>query len=191
MRATPRRAVCLLFALVVLGAPGARGEPARIDGIAFARQVEVHGTALTLRSLGLLRRFFIKGYAAALYLGGDATRESVLGDVPRRLELQYYVSIAREDFGQAAQTILERSHPQQELDALRGRVDAMAELFEDVSAGDRYSLTYLPGRGTELALNGEPLGTIPGSDFAAAYFGIWLGDDPIDTGLRDRLLEGL
>lgn len=46
---------------------------------------------------------------------------------------------------------------------------------------DRYSLTYMPGVGTELALNDNPLGVIDGADFAAAYFRIWLGDHPIDN----------
>ncbi len=55
--------------------------------------------------------------------------------------------------------------------------------------GDRYSLTYLPGEGTELAKNGVPLALVPGEDFARAYFGIWLGEDPLDRDLRDQLLK--
>ena len=69
---------------------------------------------------------------------------------------------------------------------LRGKIDA---LYQDVEPGDRYALTYVPGAGTELAKNGEPLGVIPGADFASAYFAIWLGDDPIDASLRDQLLS--
>ena len=60
--------------------------------------------------------------------------------------------------------------------------------FRDVGAGDRYALTYQPDIGTTLSLNGEPLGTIAGSDFARAYFGIWLGDEPLRKKFRDRLL---
>jgi hypothetical protein len=54
--------------------------------------------------------------------------------------------------------------------------------------GDRYALTYLPGVGTELSLNGRPLGTIPGEDFAAALFSIWLGPHPLDDDLKRTLL---
>jgi hypothetical protein len=186
----------LALALAVLASSTAGADSvdledtAEIGGVAFARELAVHDTPLTLHSLGLLQRFFIKGYAAALYLGEGASPADVLADVPRRLELQYYLSIDGDDFARAALAILERNLPSEELERLRGRIDDMAALFEDVSAGDRYALTYLPGRGTELALNGELRGTIPGADFAAAYFGIWLGDDPIDAGLRDRLLEG-
>ena len=51
-------------------------------------------------------------------------------------------------------------------------------------------MTYLPGRGTELALNGTPLAVIEGADFAAAYFGIWLGPNSIDDRLKRDLLKG-
>jgi hypothetical protein len=64
----------------------------------------------------------------------------------------------------------------------------MSALYEDVVAGDRYALTYRPDLGTELSKNGRHLRTIPGADFAAAYFGIWLGDAPLDDALRDQLL---
>ncbi|MEE4252865.1 MAG: chalcone isomerase family protein, partial [Desulfuromusa sp.] len=33
-------------------------------------------------------------------------------------------------------------------------------------------------------------GAVPGADFAVAYFGIWLGPQPIDKKFRDRLLRG-
>lgn len=40
----------------------------------------------------------------------------------------------------------------------------------------------------QLVLNGKPLGTVPGNDFASAIFSVWLGEDPIDRGFRDTLL---
>ena len=67
-------------------------------------------------------------------------------------------------------------------------IDQLAALYRDVEPGDRYALTFAPGRGTQLLLNGAPLGSIDGDDFAAAVFAIWLGADPIDRGFRDRLL---
>ena len=71
----------------------------------------------------------------------------------------------------------------------RPSLDRINALYRDVKPGDRYSLTYLPGRGTELALNGEPLGLIAGSDFASAYFSIWLGPKPLDAALKAQLLS--
>lgn len=61
--------------------------------------------------------------------------------------------------------------------------------YEDVKPGDRYALTYIPGRGTELSLNGLRKGVISGADFGRAYYRIWLGEHPIDASLRDQLLS--
>ena len=61
-------------------------------------------------------------------------------------------------------------------------------LYEDVQPGDRYSLTYVPGIGTELALNGKPKGIIEGVEFAAAVFSIWLGPKPINKTFKKQIL---
>ena len=50
-------------------------------------------------------------------------------------------------------------------------------------------MTCIPGRGTELALNGRPKGVIEGADFAAAVFAIWLGPKPLNKSFKAQLLE--
>ncbi len=163
-----------------------------IEGVYFPDAVRVGGDRLPLYGLGLLRyRIFIKAYVAALYLPSEAKPSSVLDDIPKRLELHYFWSIGGEGFGKAADQILEQNLDEPSLARLRERLDRLHALYQDVKDGDRYSLTYLPGVGTELAKNGKPLGTIPGADFAQAYFSIWLGAAPIDDSLKRQLLAGL
>ncbi len=72
--------------------------------------------------------------------------------------------------------------------AAEREIEGVAALYEDVEPGDRYALTYLPGVGTELSRNGVPRGRVGGAAFAAALFAIWLGDHPIDGGLKADLL---
>jgi len=79
--------------------------------------------------------------------------------------------------------------PAETLQALRSRIERLHALYENVKPGDRYSLTYIPGRGTELALNGDSKGTIEGADFATAYFAIWLGPKPLHAALKSQLLS--
>ena len=114
--------------------------------------------------------------------------QEALADVPKRLELSYFWGIKGSDFGKAGDEILERNVDPDTLARLRPRLEQINALYETVKPGDRYALTYVPGIGTELALNGRSKGIIPGADFAAAYFRIWLGDQSIDTALRDQLL---
>jgi hypothetical protein len=115
-------------------------------------------------------------------------QSAVLTDVPKRLELEYFWAIAGPDFGKAADATLKENVSAETLAHLRPRMEQINALYQDVKPGDRYSLTYIPGVGTELALNGKVKGTIEGADFAAAYFAIWLGPNPINASLKSQLL---
>jgi hypothetical protein len=162
-----------------------------VENITFADSTTIGGKPVPLRNAALLRYLkFIKAYVAALYLPEGVKAEDVLSDVPKRLEISYLVSIKGPDFDKGAAPVLERNQSPAELAKIQGRIDRINAAYKDVTSGDRYSLTYLPGRGTELALNGTPLIVIEGADFAAAYFGIWLGREPIDEKLKRDLLKG-
>ena len=161
-----------------------------VENITFADSTTIGGKPVPLRNAALLRYLkVIKAYVAALYLPEGVKAEAVLSDVPKRLELSYLVSIQGPDFDKGAAPVLARNQTSAELSRLQGRLDKLNAAYRDVKPGDRYSLTYLPGRETELALNGSPLIVIEGADFAAAYFGIWLGRDPIDEKLKRNLLR--
>ncbi|MBC7962013.1 MAG: chalcone isomerase family protein [Steroidobacteraceae bacterium] len=184
----------LAFATLVLTALSAPYPPClhalTIEKVTFAESAQAGPVALSLHNSALLRYLkVIKAYVAALYLPKGVEPGLVLSDVPKRLELNYLVPIKGPDFGKGAEPTLERNQTPAELARLRSRIDRINAVYRDVKPGDRYALTYLPGKGTELALNGAPLVVIEGADFAAAYFGIWLGREPIDEKLKRGLLR--
>ena len=186
----PRVARSIVGALLIATMAVQASPAAELEGVDFADQVRAGDVTMRLSCVGLLRyKLFIKAYVAALYLGDGAAGGDVFADVPKRLELSYFWSISGADFGKAGDQILAQNVDAETLSVLRPRLGRINALYRDVKPGDRYSLSYVPGSGTELALNGTRLGVIDGADFAAAYFRIWLGDAPIDTRLRDQLLE--
>ena len=185
----PLAATLAALTLLWLAPPAAAGE---IEEIPFPDSVQSEAGSLSLHGLGLLRyRVLFRGYVGGLYLPDGVPPGRVFEDVPKALELYYFWDIEGRFFGDAADELLKRSLPPTRIAALRSRLDRLHGLYRDVEEGDRYRLTYSPGQGTTLALNGETLGTIPGADFAADYFGIWLGDEPLDVPFRDQILEGL
>ena len=97
-------------------------------------------------------------------------------------------SIKGKDFGPATDESIAKNVSPQTFKQLRPKIDYHNSLYEDVQPGDRYSLTYIPGKGTELALNGVPKGIIEGADFAAAVFSIWLGPMPISHSFKKQIL---
>lgn len=194
-RRTSQRGRLLLAAFVLSTlavSPTLADAPTRplvVSGVSFAPSATAEGQALELHNAALFRyRVVFKAYAAALYLAPGALGSEVLRDVSKRLELSYFWSIDAEDFGPVAMQILERMHSAETLERLRPRLERMHRSYRDIEPGDRYSLTYVPGRGTELALNGRALVTIPGADFARVYFSIWFGSEPLDERLRRNLV---
>lgn len=177
-------------AIAVLVTVTSAASAAEIEGVTFADSYRSSSITMPLHGVGLAKFLLtIKVYVGALYLGPGVKSEAVLNDVPKRLELSYFRTLKAGDFGQAANTVLSNNVSQATIARLQPRIEQMHRLYEDVKAGDRYGLTYLPGVGTELALNGQPKGIVEGADFAAAYFAIWLGPDPINEVLKEGLLN--
>ncbi len=183
----------LLLALVLI-MPGAALMPAaaaKADA-GFRPVIAVDKTMLYLRGTGRLKwKGLITVYDLGLYLPRDLPSTDVFLDAPKMLEFRYSVSIKAGEFGEAAAPYLAENVPPAELAKLQNRINAINSLYRDVKSGDRYTLTYLPGKGTELAWNGTVLGVISGADFAAAYFRIWLGEHPISESMRRSLLQPL
>ena len=168
---------------------GASPLVAALEGVPFAERYREGETLLTIKGVGLARYLmFFKVYVAALYLDEDLTPCRALSDVPKRLEVSYLRPIEGPDFATAAERVLPQNVPASTIASLRPRIDQLNALYEGVKPGDRYSLTYIPGKGTELALNGMSKGIIEGADFAEAYFAIWLGPSPISEGLKSGLV---
>jgi hypothetical protein len=177
----------LALAVAALGASSAGA--AEIEGVSFAERLERDDAVLELQGVGLLRyRLVFKGYVAGLYLGVGVKPEAVLDDAPRRLEIEYFWAIPAEKFAWSTTEGVARNVDPETFESLRARIEQFNEFYDDVEPGDRYALTYVPGVGTELALNGEPRGLVPGSDFSSALFAIWFGDAPLDASLKRKLL---
>lgn len=164
-------------------------QAAVVSGVQFETQYKIGQTTLPLRGAALYRYLVvIKAYAGALYLPEKVAHEDVLTDVAKRLELSYFHAIKGEDFGAATLQVMRKNVDSETMARLMPKVTEFNSLYTDVAPGDRYAITYVPNQGTTLSLNGNTVGTIPGADFAAAVFSLWLGPEPIDSKFKYALL---
>ena len=99
-------------------------------------------------------------------------------------------TVQRDVFGSLAERAMARYLPLQARKTFHPALLRMNSLYADAHPGDRMSLTYLPGRGTELTMNGLSRGIVPGAEFSSAYFGIWLHPLSLNPDLRTALLGG-
>lgn len=139
--------------------------------------------AATYRHLGVF-----KVYTAALYLPPDAKGSDFWTEIPKRLEIAYLRPLSAADLVQSGDTFLRRNTTEAEYTRIQEDLDRVNSWYQDVERGDRYTLTYMPGKGTQLSLNGIEQGVIPGTDFARFYFRIWLGNNPVSQSVRDTLM---
>jgi hypothetical protein len=182
-----RYVIVLLTGLLALAAAPVAASSG--TGVDFPDQVVAGDTMLRLRGAAVQRyRKVFKAYAAALYVAEGFESAAALDRAPMRLEIAYFWPIPAERFAEATTNGIARNVDADTLHGLAPRIARFNRLYRDVQADDRYTLTYLPGRGTALALNGRELGRIEGDDFASALFSIWLGDVPFDEKLKARLL---
>ena len=164
-------------------------QAAVVSGVKFTDNYVSGQSELPLRGAALYRYLVvIKAYAGALYLPENVAPEDVLTDVPKHLVLSYFHAIKGEDFGSATLKVMRKNVDSGTMTRLMPKVEQFNSFYTDVAPGDRYAITYEPGMGTTLSLNGNAVGTIPGADFAAAIFSLWLGPEPIDEKFKYALL---
>lgn len=193
-RYRPFRLSCRTFpvaALLVIGWLWSLPTGAQVEahGVSFAEQRVLAGTTLRLTGTALLKwALLFDVYVGALYLPMGQTGTHWAADGPKLLELVYLRGFSATDFAHSSEALLRERLPAGQYRQIEGRLEKLGRLFQDVQPGDRYTLAYAPTTGTELRLNGVPLGRVGGIDFARAYFGIWLGENPISQPFRDRLL---
>ncbi|WP_010588083.1 chalcone isomerase family protein [Schlesneria paludicola] len=183
-----RQAIAGILILFLISGPMISA--AEIEGVTFPDNRHIGKTKLVLNNVGLMRyNIVIKAMVAGLYLGEGIEPKQALADVPKRIEIHYFWNLKGTDIVDASEKLLVANATSERIQKVRGQIDQMHKLYENIKAGDRYSLTYIPSVGTELALNGEPKGLVKGADFAKVYFSIWLGKKPMDIALRDQLVK--
>lgn len=182
----------LAFVLLV-GTGSVQAEAVTSHGVEIPATVMVADTDLVRFGHGVARYAGIfRVYVAALYGPGDVPPDELLDrNVPRRLEITYLRSVAAADIREATDVVLAEQYSAEERADFADRFEAFNVLYEDVGEGDQYAYEYHPdGEQSRLYRNGELQGTVAGADFARAYLGIWLGDEPLSDSLKADLLGG-
>ena len=184
-----RKIVILSLIMAYLLVLPSAGRTAVVGDIRFDTRIQTKGADLDLKGAGLLRYLGIfKVYAGAFYLDAEAALDDALADRAKRFEVQYFRGFKGSDFGPATIELMAQNVDGATMERLADEIALHNSLYPDVNPGDRATLTYLPGIGTELVINGEVRGVIPGAEFASALFSIWIGEQPIDDGFKKQLM---
>jgi len=159
-------------------------------GIEYQDDITIDGKVLSLEGIGLLKwKFFVNVYLVGFYKPENVPVAQVLENIPKRLEYYFFVDMKASDFQDTGFQLMADNVGEEKARRLVKELEELNSLYRDVKAGQRYTLTYLPGKGVEMALDGKVLGLVQGAEFAAAYFAIWLGPAPVSKTLQEGMFD--
>lgn len=181
---------CLFVAVLVLATVGP-ATALEIGGAILPDTLTAGQQELVLNGAGLRKKFFVKVYAGGLYLtekSGDADA-IIAADAPMAIRMHFiYDGVSPEKLidawneGFTAATGGDTAPIQAGIDKFNGF------FTEEAKAGDTYDIIYSPEQGVRMYRGDRLKGVIPGLEFKQALFGIWLGEEPADDGLKDGMV---
>jgi chalcone isomerase-like protein len=160
-------------------------------GVLFPEKIgEMSLLGVGLRTKTILK---VKVYAVGLYVadaalagplkgktGPDLYRELVWGDFPKEIHLRLVRDVSASQMQEAIRDALEKAD--------KARTDQFVSYFSDIKTGEEYVLRWTPGGTLETVAKGTPKPPIADKNFAAAVFGIWLGDEPLQEDIKRDLI---
>lgn len=174
MRPLALALVATLAALAAIPAPAAT-----VAGVSLPDTTRVGDTTLVLNGAAVRSKLMFKVYVGALYLGSkQSDAQSVLAaDAPRRMRLHFLRGVSGGQMCDSWKEGLTANTPGGGAE-LAADFERLCAYMEDVADGSIISLTYVPGTGTEIAVDGRAKGTIAGKAFADAVLACWIGPEP-------------
>ncbi len=150
-----------------------------LAGVNLEDHTTVNGQTLVLNGAGLRKKFFIKVYVGGLYLPAKSSNAAAImaADTARRQVMHFLYSVSKDQMCEAWEEGLEKNtkNPSAEVKAA---FKTLCSWMEPIPKGNRLVLTYVPGSGTTVEINGKNKGTLPGKATADAILATWIGPDP-------------
>jgi Chalcone isomerase-like len=181
----------ILLAFFVAGLAGAQEVVEPKSGVKFAA---TDGNAALL-GVGLRTKTMlkVKVYAIGLYVGESAIAgplkgkagtaelysELVNGDFSKKVVMKFVRDVSTDQI---------RDGFRESLKGAGGKAEGWIGYFEGIKSGQECVIAWVPGAGLETKVAGADKPVIHDKALAAAVFGIWLGEKPVQEDLKKDLV---
>jgi hypothetical protein len=196
MSITRRKLLQTAAAAAFLAASSLPAFAAEVAGVKFPETVSVAGHDLKLNGAGVRTKLVFKVYAVGFYLQEKKTTVQDVLNVggPRRIRIVAMRDLSSDDFGMAFMKGLNDNVSPEERTKLLPQTKAFGEIFAQfpgLKKGDELIVDWNPSTGSQPFLNGKKVGeTLPDQAFFNAIMRIWIGNKPVDSSLKPKLLSG-
>ncbi|WP_264566601.1 chalcone isomerase family protein [Flavobacterium sp. N3904] len=162
------------------------------EGVTIPRTMKFENKTLQLNGAGSRSKMWVEVYIQALYL-------SILSQDPKEIindnstmSIRIEITSALVSSGKLTRAIhagFEKSAGDR-FETLKPKMELLKSyLAEEITRGDVFELTYNPTDSSVWVIkNGLFKGKVEGFEFKKVFFGIWLGDKPVDEDLKNSLL---
>jgi hypothetical protein len=163
-------------------------------GVKFADTYQLGSQTLQLNGAGIRVKVILDIYAAGLYVPKTEAEATKLVNQPgaKSMEIVLLRGLTGEDFADAMSKGFQANNSEADVVRFQPKLDEIRALmlaFGTVKKGTVMHIDFMPGIGTRVLVDGKQKGPdIPGDDFQAALLRIWLGNKPVDSGLKHALL---
>jgi hypothetical protein len=163
-----------------------------ISKVDIAESMKSGDKNLVLNGAGTIKKLFFKVYVIALYTYAKTNDANLLLNKDKPYVI--YMHFVRNEVG--ADKIIEAwnegfgKSTGGKTDKIKSEIETFNSWFKgiDMNEGSTYKFEYIPGTGVKVFINNTYKGTVAGFAFRRALLGIWLGDKPRDSGVKDDLL---
>jgi hypothetical protein len=158
-----------------------------LAGVTLPDTAQVGHTTLVLNGLGIAKEVCV--YVAGLYLEQKSLDHGAIitADAPKRIIMHFLHSASKNQMVDAFDESFSNNAPDARK-TLKADIDRFLGALEPVNDGDQMVLTYVPGTGTTLTINGKEKLTIATPAFGRVLFSLSLGPKPPSPDLKKGML---
>lgn len=162
------------------------------EGVTIPRTMKFENKTLQLNGAGSRSKMWMEVYIQALYLSQLSQNPKEIINDNLEMSIRIEITSALVSSGKltrAMNTGFEKSAGDN-FNALKSKMELLKSfLADEIKRGDVFELTYNPTDSSVWVTKNSVLkGKVPGFDFKKVFFGIWLGDNPVDEELKNSLL---
>lgn len=162
------------------------------EGVTIPRTITFQNKTLQLNGAGSRSKMWVDVYIQALYLSQLSPNPTEIINDKTEMSIRIEITSALVSSGKLTRAMhagFEKSAGDN-FKTLEPKMELLKSfLSEDITKGDVFELSYNPAdQSIWVIKNRELKGKIEGFEFKKVFFGIWLGDKPVDEELKNNLL---
>ena len=176
--------------LLVIMALGSIIEAAELADVEMPDTISIGEKTLYLNGQGLRKKMWFKVYVGGLYLEEPSSDPDTIlarGQAWRVVMHFLHGEVGVDKLNDAWIEGFKKNTPGS-LEKFEKEIDQFTSFFRTVVKHEEIFVTYLPGEGLSVVIEGEEKGNIVSDEFATAVLAIWLGPEPPSDDLKKGML---